>query len=324
MSGVHTKDTSLPFASSSQSAALTAAWDSREDTTSHLHERAEALRKHQVSLTAETHDLFSQTSGIEHPSAQPLHVVESALTKLVAALQQIASLSQPLSSNNSEPTAPTGEWKTTVFTVHTTQSVLSRCFSADSTTEDEDLYASGDSWQASIARRAMEALQTALTSWNQTTLTPSLLGQLQLSVSSLASTQQEVDAPNGIHESVLHDLDALELGPSTSSVNDQSRRPVKDTGSPSAVLVPFSDFDNALAGADETLESALEDSDQSHPTDASLELDPQSDSPGDSGHTGDGDISLVPFSDFDDRLGGADDSLEAAGDDLVLEANNPS
>lgn len=331
VNGMHLKDTMLHPVSASQLAALTAAWDNREDSASQLRDRAETLHTHQASLTAEFHDVFSQTApltGAQHHPAQRLNLVPSALAKLVAVLQHMASAFQHLPGNSSEAvTSSTAEWRTTVFIVQTIQSVLSRCFSADSSSED-DLHISGDSWQFSIATRTMDAVQTALASWNQSMLMPYLLYQLQCSVSSLAPTQQqgqEVEAPNGIGENVQQDLDALSLGLSSSSISRQSSRSVKDTGSPSAVdLVPFSDFDNALAGADQALESALEDPDRSRLTDTSLELDPQPDSPAGNTHTGIADISLVPFSDFEDELGGADESLEAADDDSALEAEAPS
>lgn len=331
VNGMHLEDTISHSVSASQLAAFTAAWDSREDTASQLRDRAETLHTHQASLTAKMRHLFSQAAsltGTRHQAVQRLDLVPSALAKLAAVLQQIAGASQHLPSNSSEAIASrTPEWRTTVFIVQTIQSVLSTCFSADSSSKD-DLRVFRDNWQFSIARRTMEAVQTALTSWNQMTLVPCLLDQLQRSVNSLAPTQQqelEVDAPNGIAKNVQQDLDALTLGLSSSSVSRQSSRLVKDTARSSAAdLVPFSDFDNALAGADQMLESALEDPDQLRLTDTSLELDPQSDSPAGNTQTGMADIGLVPFSDFDDGLGGADESLEAANDDSALEAEAPS
>jgi hypothetical protein len=81
--------------------------------------------------------------------------------------------------------------------------------------------------------------------------------------------------------------------------------------------VPFSDFDTSLEGADQTLEHALEDDpleQQSDPTDADLQPEQ------DISHVVDSSVmappDLVPFSDFDTALAGADQSLELAGDSL--------
>ena len=212
----------------------------------------------------------------------------------------------------------TATWNASVFVVKAVQAVFSSCFNANSNSAG-DLHTSEGSWQASIARHAMQALQASFQNWNQTTLVPSLISQLRQSASSLASTQQvqqQVDAPNGVLPDILNDLSALELEASDSSGSGQSGSGLKGKGSPSATgLVPFSDFDNALAGADQTLESALQE--LSQPQDTSLESDAHdlSVSPVKATQAGMADISLVPFSDFDDALGGADESLEAADDD---------
>ena len=191
------------------------------------------------------------------------------------------------------------------------------------------MHSSEDSWQSNTARHATEALQASLSSWNQTTLVPFLTAQLQQSARSLVFAQQEqqLEAPNGMNPDMLQDLSALELAPSVSGVSGQSVNALKGKGSLSAAdLVPFSDFNTALAGADQTLESALEDLSLPEATDTSLnsEVHAQPVSSTKATQAGVADISLVPFSDFDEALGGADESLEADGDDGALEAENPS
>ena len=111
--------------------------------------------------------------------------------------------------------------------------------------------------------------------------------------------------------------------------------PLEDSGSPAGAmsgnepsiserlqatvpeLVPFSDFDDGLDGADQTLEAGLEEESLEQQADASdagseLELD--------SNHHVDVSkmepAGLVPFSDFDTNLAGAGQSLEVADDSL--------
>lgn len=324
LTDLEAEDNMLQPTDASQLAKLTSAWDSREETASQLRDRAAALRTCQQSLTAQTHTLFSPDASQADSSpkpAQPVALVQSALAKLAAALQQVASASQQLPRDSSEsPSLMTATWSTSVFVVKTLQAVLGSCFNASSDSAG-DLHASEGSWQASIARHALQALQASLQSWNQTTLVPSLISQLRRSASSLASTQQvqqQAEAPNGIDPDILQNLSALQLEVSVSGGSGQSGSALKGKGSPSAAgLVPFSDFDNALAGADQTLESALEELSQPQAEDTSLESEAHEPSviPVKATQAGMADIFLVPFSDFDDALGGADESLEAAADD---------
>ena len=327
LNSLESEDNILQSSYATQLARLTSAWDNRQDTASRLRDRAETLRAQQQSLTAQVCELFSSDPLQADSSAQlaqPISLVQPALAKLVAALQQIASASQQLPSNQSEiPSLMAATWNTSVFVVKTVQSVLSSCFNADSTSGG-DLHMSED---ASAARHAFEALQASLSSWNQTTLIPSLIVQLQQSASHLVSTQQEqrLEASNGIDPDMLQDVSALELEPSVSGASGQSGTVLRGKDSPSAAdLLPFSDFDNALAGADQTLESTLEElgQPQAPSTTFNSGADAQSDSP-EKTQAGLADIPLVPFSDFDDALGGADESLEA-DDDGVLEAETTS
>lgn len=316
-----------------QLARLSSAWDNREGTASRLRECAEALRTHQQLLTGQISDILSPDTLQADPStqlAQPVPLVQPALAKLVAVLQQVASASQQLPSNSSEaPSTTTATWNTSVFVVKTVQSVLSSCFNANSDSAG-DMHSSENSWQSSMARHAIEALQASLSSWNQTTLVPYLVAQLQQSASNLVSAQQkqQLEAPNGIDPDMLQDLSALELEPSVNGVSGQSGFASEGKGSPSAPdLVPFGDFDNALAGADQTLESGLEDSSQALATETSLELEmhAQSDSSPKTAQAGVAETSLVLFSDFDEALGGADESLEPFNDDnAALDAETTS
>ena len=306
-----------------QLARLNSAWDNREDTAARLRERAEALRTHQHLLTGQIGDILSPDTFQADPSTQlvqPVPLVQPALAILVAALQQVASASQQLPSNSSEAlSTTTASWNTSLFVVKTVQSVLTSCFKATSDSEG-DAHSSENSWQSSIARHAIEALQASLSSWNQTTVLPSLIAQLQQSASNLVSAEQkqQLEAPNGMDPDSLQDLSALELEPSVSNVSGRGGFALQGKDSPSAAdLVPFSDFDTALAGADQTLESALEDSSQELATETSLDLEvhAQSDSSPKTTKADVADVSLVPFSDFDEALGGADESLESVDDD---------
>ena len=325
LNSLESEDNILQASHAAQLARLASAWNSRQDTASRLRDRAEALRSQQQSLIAQVHDLFSSgpfQADSSNQLAKPIPLVQSTLAKLVASLQQAASAIQQLPSNHSEtPSLTAATWDTSVFVVKTVQSVLSSCFNADSSSES-DLHTSEDSWQNSIARHTIEALQASLTSWNQTTLLPSLIAQLRQSASDLTSTQQ-LEAANGIDPDMLQDLSALELGPSVSGVRGQSGIVLEGKDSPLAAdLLPFSDFDNALAGADQTLEDLGQP--QTPSTAFNSGAHAHSDSPAKTTQAGLSDIPLVPFSDFDEALGGADESLEAADDDGALKAELPS
>ena len=328
LNSLESEDNILQSSYAAQLARISSTWDNRQDTASHLRDRAETLWAHQQSLAAQVYDLFSSNTFKADSSiqlAQPLPLVQPALARLLAVLQQAASASQQLPSTSSEASSTTtATWNTSIFVVKTVQSVLSSCFNAKSGSGD-GMHLE-DSWQSSVARHATEALQASLGSWNQTTLVPSIIAQLQQSARNLVSAQQ-LGAPNGIDPDMLQDLSSLELEPSASGVSGQDANALQGKGSlPAADLVPFSDFDNALAGADQTLESALEDLTELQAIDTKLESEAhaQSDSFMKAIQAGAADISLVPFGDFDEALGGADESLEADGDDGALEPATPS
>ena len=161
---------------------------------------------------------------------------------------------------------------------------------------------------------------------------PVLLAQLQHTFSSISSSahKQHKDMSNGFGPHLLQDFTAVVLESSGGSTDGQKTSPLKGNGSPSVPeLVPFSDFDPALKGADQALESAMESTLQefSANTDAQLELEPpaQPDSPATDTRHRQTDTVMPSLLPCDDNLGGTDQSLEAAAaGDVAVQADTTS
>lgn len=318
--GADPTDSTVQCISAGRLAVLNAKWDSRDSITEQLRAQTDALQAHTTSLAAQANDLCSPTSASVTSGRQSVKSavqLQSVAADFVTVLHQIADASQCLpSSSNESALSYTLAWKSTAFVVKTVQAVLSSCFSSATL---DDMHTSSPRG-SSLVKQTLGALEASLKNWNQSTLVPFLGSQLQESASNLASSepQQTEDMPNGNDSDLLQDLSALELAPMPSIWPNAS--PVKGKGSPlEPELVPFDDFDTALEGGDQLLESGLEDSElqQSTATPLELDLNAQSDRSSHSAPDRQGDSTvqgLVPFHDFD-SLAGAHESLEAAADD---------
>ncbi|KAL0031856.1 hypothetical protein WJX79_000268 [Trebouxia sp. C0005] len=175
---------------------------------------------------------------------------------------------------------------------------------------------------ASLRERAeaLNAHQASLAS--QAKLLPSLMHHLRLSSASAVATARQggQDLPNGVGDHLLQGLSDLAMEESSGSAGLTSSHGAfahMGPGASAPELVPFSDFDTSVEGADQMLAHALEDDpleQRSDPTDAGLEPEQ------DISHVLDFSMmappDLVPFSDFDTALAGADQSLELADDSL--------
>ena len=319
--------------SADQQANLRTGRIDRDSTAAVLHERHTALQAIMRSLTDQAVSLltppFSQSISSIPGLAKSVCSLQSASNSFATALQQVAEASQHLPDrSNTAASSGTAEWQVTAFVVRTVQTVLA---SGDGVEEDEaaDQHVSSPASQTGAVTRAREALQASLSAWNQTILVPSLVSQLQQSAMSLISSEEQLleDQVNSMDPNLLQDLSALELETATNTANGDNTDAT--TGSkgfpPKPELVPFNDFDNTLEGADQSLESGLEDSDAGK--DANLKLDPQASSLSSNGnfHSRQADsihADLVPFDAFDDDLGGAGESWAAAGDTGALEAED--
>jgi hypothetical protein len=321
-------DTS-PSASSAaaQLDQLNSVWQQREATATSLRERAEVLRAHQASLASQVHSLFlAPASSTSAAAISSMHIFQSALTKLAGFLHGLAQAAQQLPQANSLVAASgAASWDSAVFLVKTVHSLLSSCFNSTpdmASSSASELSLTAEDTQRSTAERIMQCLTELLNDWSQAKLLPSLMDHLQpSSASDIATARQgSQDLPNGVGDHLLQGLSDLALEESSGSAGlTSSHGALADVGLGASApeLVPFSDFDTSLEGADQMLEHALEDDlleQQSDPTDAALEPEHDTNHVLDSSMMAPAD--LVPFSDFDTALTGADQSLELAGDSL--------
>ncbi len=306
---------------------LNSAWDQREATAASLRERAEALKAHQASLASQVHSLFlASTSNTFTAAVSSMHMFHSALTKLAGSLHGLAQAAQQLPQADSLVAASgAASWDSAVFVVKTVHSLLSSCFNSApgmALSTASELGLTAEDTQRSTAERIMQSLTKSLTDWSQAKLLPSLMDHLRPSSASVVATarQGSQDLPNGVGDHLLQGLSDLALEESSRSAGLTSSHGAlanMGLGASAPELVPFRDFDTSLEGADQLLEHALEDDpleQQSDPTDAGLEPEQDISHVLDSGMMAPAD--LVPFSDFDTALAGADQSLELAGDSL--------
>ena len=317
-------DADTSFSASSAAAQLdqlNSAWQQQEATAASLHERAKALKVHQASLASQVHSLFfTPVNNTSTAAVSSMHMFQLALTKLAGSLHGFAQAVQQLPQANSLGAASgSASWDSAVFATKTVHSLLSSCFNSApdmaSSSASELSVMGEETQQRNTAERIMQCLTKSLTDWSQAKLLPSLMHQLQPSSASDVPTAREgsQDLPNGVG-------DHLALEESSESAGlISSHQPLADVGLGASApeLVPFSDFDTGLEGADQLLEHALEDDlfeQQSDPTDPALEPEHDSSHVLDSAMMTSAD--LVPFSDFDNALAGADQSLELAGDSL--------
>ena len=303
---------------------LNSAWQQRGATAASLRERSEALRAHQGSLTSQVHSLFlAPVNNTPTASISSMHMFQLTLTKLVGSLHGLAQAARQLPQADSLGAA---SWDSAVLLVKTIHSLLSSCFNSA-----PDMAASSASdlsvMTEDIQReRIMQCLTKLLTEWSQAKLLPSLMDHLRPSSASDVATagQGSQDLPDGVNGHLLQELSDLALEESSGSAGLTSSHGAHvnmGLGTSAPELVPFSDFDTSLEGADQLLEHALEDDpleQRSDPTDAALEPEQ------DISHVVDSStmalVDLVAFSDFDTALAGADQSLELAGD--LLETNS--
>lgn len=304
---------------------LNSAWEQREATAASLRERAEALMAHQASLASQVHSLFLASAGDSSTAAFSLvHMFQSALTKFTESLHDLTQAAQQLPQANSLVAASgAASWDSAVFVVKTVHSLLSSCFNGApdmALSSASELSLTAEDTQRNTAERIMQSLTKSLDDWSQAKLLPSLVDHLRAASASADATARQGSQvlTNGDH--LLQGLSDLDLEESSGSAGlTSSHGALANVGLSASApeLVPFSDFDTRLEGADQTLEHALEDDpleQQSDPTDADLQPEQ------DISHVVDSSVmappDLVPFSDFDTALAGADQSLELAGDSL--------
>ncbi|KAL0019463.1 hypothetical protein WJX77_007420 [Trebouxia sp. C0004] len=253
---------SSPSASSAvaQLDQLNSAWEQQEATAASLRERAEALKAHQASLACQVHSLFLAPANNSSTAAvSSMQIFQLALTKLAESLYGLSQAAQQLPQADSLVAASgAASWDSAVLLVKTVRSLLTSCFES----------APGDHPLQGLSDLALE----------------------------------ESSGPAGLTSSqgALADV---------------------GLGASAPELVPFGDFDNSVEGADQMLEHALEDDPLEHrsdPTDAGLEPEENISYVIDSSMMSS--AGLVPFSDFDPALAGADQSLELVSE--LLESNS--
>ncbi len=318
-------DTS-PSASSAaaQLDQLNSARQQREATAASLRERAEALKAHQASLASQVHSLFfTPVNNTSTAAVSSVHMFQLALTKLAGSLHGLAQAAQQLPQADSLVAASgAASWDSAVFIMNTVHSLLSSCFNSApdmASSSASELSLTAEDTQRSTAERIMQSLTKSLTDCSQAKLLPSLMNHLRPSSTSDVATarQGSQDLPNGVGDHLLQGLSDLGLEESAGLTSSQGALADVGLGASTPELVPFSDFDSSLKGADQMLEHALEDDlleQQSDPTDAALEPEHDTSHVLDSGMMTPAD--LVPFSDFDTALAGADQSLELVDDSL--------
>lgn len=306
---------------------LNSAWEQREATAASLRERAEALNAHQASLASQVHSLFlAPTSDTSTSAISSMHMFHLALTKLAGSLHGLAQAAQQLPQADSLVAASgAASWDSAVFVVKTLHSLLSSCFNSAAdmaSSSASELSVTAVDTQRSTAEPIMQSLTQSLTDWSQAKLLPSLMHHLRLSSASAVATARQggQDLPNGVGDHLLQGLSDLAMEESSGSAGLTSSHGAfahMGPGASAPELVPFSHFDTSVEGADQMLAHALEDDpleQRSDPTDAGLEPEQ------DISHVLDFSMmappDLVPFSDFDTALAGADQSLELADDSL--------
>ena len=318
---------------------LQSAWDHREATTNSLRQRAEALHIVTASLAMQTQNLFAAPDSRKNAfqeTGNPTTAFQSALSNFASSLRCISQSLQLLPRAGSQAaTSDSAQWEDTVFTVSLLHSLLNVCFNeatepavSDSASDGlEGVGLTASSGQAVKAEQLLHCLEATLAEWSRNKLQPRIVKKLVEAADNgiatgqgnhvLTSANSEL-LPSG-DDDFLQDLSYLALeGPGVLAEADRhewaSAEHQLEAHSPE--LRPFNDFNTRLQGADQSLDSGLEDApleQQAHEAAAFLELEPaQSADTGSSEQPTDAFAAdLVPFSDFDDALAGADDSLEA-------------
>ena len=319
----------LATSASTQLEQLNEAWNHRETTTASLRDRAEAFKAQQTSLISKVQQTFAVSSN-SHIStisaATSVGLFQSVLSKLAHSLFGITQAAQQLPPTTQTLASSPAHWDSTVFVVKTILSTVSSCLNnpIDLTSESaaNEMGLTAQAAQQRAADCILQSFMESVDKWNQATFLPSLMDQLQAAAASgLSTAEQGHQGPaNGSDDDLLHSMTHLALEDSGSpagamtgnepSISERLQASVPE-------LVPFSDFDDGLDGADQTLESGLEEESleqQADLSDAGLELELGSDHLVDASKTEP--AGLVPFSDFDANLAGAGQSLEIADDSL--------
>ena len=316
----------LATSASTQLEQLNEAWNHRETTTASLRDRAEALMAEQTSLVSRVQQMFAVSSNSHIPmtsAATSVGLFQSVLSKLAHSLYGITQAAQQLPSVQQPPASSPAHWNGTVFLVKTVLSTVSSCLNNSvNLTSQNEMGLTAQAAQQRAADNILQSFMKSVDEWNQAMLLPSLLDQLQAAAASGVSTaeQERQGMTKGADDDLLHSMTHLALEDSGSpagamtgnepSISERLQGSVPE-------LVPFSDFDDGLDGADQTLESGLEEESleqQADLSDAGLELELGSDYLVDASKTEP--AGLVPFSDFDANLAGAGQSLELADNSL--------